>query len=335
MAAPRTYCVVLPLAPLAVGTWIDRSAWPLHLTLVPDVRSEADLDVLVAVVRRAALHLPALSTTVGAEAWFGPDESILVDLAGRSDLLPAHEALLDALEEHADAVPLVGAYHRAGYRPHVTATSQERATCGDLLSFGAIALVELGADDRATLAAPLALFELAATSPPPVPTSMEAEAAVALLASLGAAGVNPWVIGGWGVDALVGEATRSHHDLDVLVDVAELPALLAALPSAGMTVRWVWSENRWIGETHLPSAFVADGARGELDVHVVRVEPDGPVPLSESRIALPRDALDTTGTVGGLPVRCASVEAQLVMHRGYELSEPHAADVARLRSLRS
>ncbi|HEY8319347.1 MAG TPA: 2'-5' RNA ligase family protein [Amnibacterium sp.] len=333
MAGSPEYCVVLPLAPLQVGRWIDRRAWPLHLTLVPNVRSNADLDTLVGAVREAARGLPALATIISHEAWFDPDGSTLVDLAGVDDLRPAHEAVLDALQQHAGAVPVVPEHHRDGYRPHVTVTPGARAQRGERPTFRTIALVELGTEGRAGTAAPLALLDLAATDPPDVPSSMPRDAVVALLRDLTERGVQPWVIGGWGVDALLGHPSRVHHDLDVFVDVAELPALLTALPEIGMTVRFVWSENRWIGDHHLPSAFVADGPRGELDVHVVRLGPDGPVPLSASHVSLPRDALEGIGTIEGTPVRCATPEAQLVMHTGYELPEQHRADIERLRAL--
>ena len=65
----------------------------------------------------------------------------------------------------------------------------------------------------------------------------------------------------------------------------------------------------------------------------MRSLPGGPVPLSDSRMVLPRHALDGAGTIAGTPVRCATVEAQLVMHTGDELPEHHRADAERLRAL--
>lgn len=329
MAASAEYAVVLPLAPLRVGEWIDRSAWPLHVTLVTDVLSDAGPDRLVGVLREASKRLPPLSGTVGEEAWFGRD--VLVDLVD-SDALPrAHVALLDALEQHAGAVPLVPAYHRDGYRAHATVARSGRVTRGELLRFGSIALVEIGTDGRPDIATPVALFELGAASAPPA--VVDAVAARRMVEALTGAQVAVAVIGGWGVDALLGEVTREHHDLDVLIEVDDLPRLLDALPGLGLTVRYLWSENRWIGEAHLPSAFVADGALGELDVHVVLTSASGPVPLSASTVDLPQDALGGTGTIDGLPVRCATAEAQRRMHAGYELPPHHRADLERLDAL--
>jgi lincosamide nucleotidyltransferase A/C/D/E len=40
---------------------------------------------------------------------------------------------------------------------------------------------------------------------------------VEIVGWLRAAGVDAWLDGGWGVDALVGEETRDHKDLDLIV----------------------------------------------------------------------------------------------------------------------
>ena len=41
---------------------------------------------------------------------------------------------------------------------------------------------------------------------------------LAVLADLTEAGCSVWVVGGWGVDALVGRQTRLHRDLDLALD---------------------------------------------------------------------------------------------------------------------
>ena len=46
---------------------------------------------------------------------------------------------------------------------------------------------------------------------------MTADDVVEIVAWLQAAQVDIWLDGGWGVDALVGEQTRAHKDLDVIV----------------------------------------------------------------------------------------------------------------------
>jgi lincosamide nucleotidyltransferase A/C/D/E len=52
---------------------------------------------------------------------------------------------------------------------------------------------------------------------------LSAEDAVALYSLIESRGIQLWVVGGWGVDALVARVTRSHKDLDVLVSPLSSP----------------------------------------------------------------------------------------------------------------
>ncbi len=118
-------------------------------------------------------------------------------------------------------------------------------------------------------------------------------------------------MGGWGVDALLGRQTRPHKDLDVLVLVDDLP-------------------------DRLPTAFVAtDPAGRELDVHVVEITSRGHVVvLCDVPWRLDANALDGRGRIGGVEVACASADAQIAMHDGYDLPDTHRRDVALLQELR-
>ena len=44
---------------------------------------------------------------------------------------------------------------------------------------------------------------------------MNAEQVLEVLDLLKRSGIDPWVDGGWGVDAIVGTQSRSHGDLDL------------------------------------------------------------------------------------------------------------------------
>jgi lincosamide nucleotidyltransferase A/C/D/E len=333
MEEAAVYAVVLPLDAVRVGVPIRRASWPLHVTLVPDVRSSAGLDRIVGVLREAARRVAAPTTTVREPAWLGPDEDVLVDLIDADELRQAHVALLDALETYAGAVPLVAAYQRGGYRPHVTVSPHERVRSGERLTLTRIALVEIGPGGRPDLVVPVAMFDLASDAAPPVPTTMHAASVIEISEALTAAHVRHWLIGGWGVDALLGATTREHHDLDLFVDVGDLPAMLEELNDLGMTVRYVWSESRPLAGSGLPSAFVADGRLGELDVHVVAVQGHHAISLSAGTVTLPGRALEGVGTIAGTAVPCATAEAQLIMHSGYDLPPAHLVDVERLRSI--
>src|SRR3954454_23494831 len=142
--------------------------------------------------------------------------------------------------------------------------------------------------------------ELYARAVPSTPSSerpsgrvnLSAQAAADLYELLRERGIRCWVMGGWGVDALVGGQTRDHHDLDVLLLGEDLPALGAVFRDDGFEIRQVWeAENRWLdmdGSTW-PTAFVAGTEAGvELDVHVIELRAGVVVPLRI--VAWPFDA---------------------------------------------
>ena len=164
---------------------------------------------------------------------------------------------------------------------------------------------------------------------------LSAEDAAALCALLEERGIRFWVMGGWGVDALLGSQTRPHKDLDALVSLDDLPTLWDLLDAHGFTLRYVWEENRWLDdEPHRwPTAFVvADGDGRELDVHVISIEPDGAV---IQRYANPwpfPSAITGQGSIAGVAVTCVSRETQLAMHTGYVLPDGHQRDLELLQA---
>src|SRR5260221_13746165 len=55
--------------------------------------------------------------------------------------------------------------------------------------------------------------------------AMDEQHLVRLLDLFAGRGIHVWLEGGWGVDALLGEQIREHDDVDLVVDVADLPQL--------------------------------------------------------------------------------------------------------------
>ena len=66
---------------------------------------------------------------------------------------------------------------------------------------------------------------------------MLADDVALVVTALAEAGVAAWLDGGWGVDALLGEQTREHDDLDLVMALADAAAALEALASVGYSVR--------------------------------------------------------------------------------------------------
>jgi lincosamide nucleotidyltransferase A/C/D/E len=171
---------------------------------------------------------------------------------------------------------------------------------------------------------------------------MDGADVVSLYRALFAAGAPVWLMGGWGVDALVGRQTRPHHDVDLLVEVTDLERLRLCLIALGFGLKYTWDEetrwirhDRWSSRLEQPSAFVYGHADGrEVDVHVVRCSEDSDVEmLWNVAYAFTAAGLGATGVIDGHSVRCLSREMQLQAHTGYALPAHHLQDLELLDKL--
>lgn len=153
---------------------------------------------------------------------------------------------------------------------------------------------------------------------------MTAEDVLAVLAVLREFDV--WIGGGWGIDALVGEQTREHRDLDLAHRVEQEPALVKALVAAGFEETLDWRPVRFV---------VADAGGREIDLHPLRFGEDGSAAqatLEPGRhFRYPAECF-VTGAIGGVEVRCLSAEQQVYFHQGYEPTARDRHDMARLRA---
>lgn len=167
---------------------------------------------------------------------------------------------------------------------------------------------------------------------------VSAEDAITLLRRLSSEGIPVWLTGGWGIDALLGEQTRPHKDLDVLVRLDDVVRLRELLAREGYGLAELWSENAFVTDgsgTETPTAFVLEDEAGrQLDVHALRLDEDGTgVPAwnsDEGRLFRPED-LGGRGEIGGLAVRCLSAAMQVTCHEGYVRPDYQVQDLARLQ----
>ena len=171
---------------------------------------------------------------------------------------------------------------------------------------------------------------------PPMTGVMSVEQAQAVYELLDRNGVQCWVIGGWGVDALLGRVTREHKDLDLLVLIKDLPRYADIVQQHGFERKLEWSESQPIevDALHFDSAFVDAHPDGrEIDVHVIDVDPQGVVTqFHTDPWPLPGNAVFGSGTIEGATVRCVTPAAQIAMHSGYDLPEKHREDVRLLQA---
>jgi lincosamide nucleotidyltransferase A/C/D/E len=145
---------------------------------------------------------------------------------------------------------------------------------------------------------------------------MEAAEVVRLLNLLKAEGVTVWLDGGWGVDALLERQTRMHDDLDLVVELAEVPQVTAVLEGAGYEVV----------AGAAPKSFVAVDADGrQIDVHPVVFDDargGGVYQMDDGgEWVYPSAGFAGRGSVAGRPVRCLSADVQVIVHDGYELTD--------------
>src|ERR1700674_4969254 len=97
-------------------------------------------------------------------------------------------------------------------------------------------------------------------------SEMTAGALIELLAWIRGAGIDVWLDGGWGIDALLEAQSRPHKDVDLIVALADSERLTRLLEEHGYRVK----------ERGRPENFVlADHVGREVDVHVVEFDPEG------------------------------------------------------------
>src|SRR5512143_1151458 len=105
------------------------------------------------------------------------------------------------------------------------------------------------------------------------------EDVISLYRLLTAQGIQVWILGGWGVDALLGRQTRPHKDLDLLMLLDDVARMCAILAGNGYELKEVWSENRWVpdgrGLQTLTAFVLIDAGGHELDFHAMRLDEHG------------------------------------------------------------
>jgi lincosamide nucleotidyltransferase A/C/D/E len=162
---------------------------------------------------------------------------------------------------------------------------------------------------------------------------VRAKDVVSIYQSLSADNIQVWLTGGWGIDALLQEQTRPHKDLDIIMLVDDVARMRELLGRAGYSLKELWSENRWVVDSHgteIPTAFVLHDSEGrEVDAHAMRLDDRGNgVPAwAHKGLVFRREDLAGEGVIAGLTVRCISAEMQAWSHTGYDLPQEQVRDL--------
>jgi lincosamide nucleotidyltransferase A/C/D/E len=147
-----------------------------------------------------------------------------------------------------------------------------------------------------------------------------------ILGLLAASDVDAVVVGGWGVDALIGEQTRTHDDLDLWVRIEHDGRLREVLAAGGFL-----QDEGGVWQNYV----LRDPEGRKLDVHLATFRPDGSsiYQMDGGEIYVMAADAFTTGSIGGAVVRCVTAEQQMVDHAyGYEPDEEDRADMRALHA---
>ena len=161
------------------------------------------------------------------------------------------------------------------------------------------------------------------STPPGSRTTLADVRAVLDLAD--AVGATLWLDGGWGVDALLGEQTRDHGDLDVAIEERHLDAFLEVMHRNGFHRLGEPGATAW-------NFLLGDDRGVVLDLHVIVLDAAGNGVLgpAERGAVYPAAALAGRGTVGGRAVRCIDADYAVRFHDAYPGDEKDRRDVRAL-----
>lgn len=131
-------------------------------------------------------------------------------------------------------------------------------------------------------------------------------------------GIKIWVDGGWGVDALIGEQTRPHGDLDIALQQKDVPMVCEMLVAKGY--KEVKRDNEW--------NFVMEDDNGRrIDFHAFIFDENEHV---IGGIKYPDKSLTGMGVIDGRIVNCISAEYMVKFHTGYPLRDSDFKDTIAL-----
>ena len=146
---------------------------------------------------------------------------------------------------------------------------------------------------------------------------MTAEDVLTVIQLLNQNGIEIIIDGGWAVDAVLGEQTRPHEDLDLAVFHEDVPKIRSLFEALGY--QEVPRDDSW------ECNFVLGDNQGHLiDFHSCTFDSEG---KNIFGVKYPLESLQGSGIIGDLPVRCIPPDILVKFHSGYELDENDYQDV--------
>lgn len=163
---------------------------------------------------------------------------------------------------------------------------------------------------------------------------VRAEDVISMYQRLLANGIRVWLTGGWGIDALLGEQTRPHKDLDVFMLLDDILHMRRLLEQDGYVLEDLWEENCLAVDTlgnETDTAFFLQDADGrQLDVHAIRLDDSGnalPAWQEADGFIVKKQDLAGKGWIAGFAVQCITPEMQMICHAGYAVPDKQLHDL--------
>ncbi len=147
---------------------------------------------------------------------------------------------------------------------------------------------------------------------------MTAQDVIEFLQLLNQHQIDVCIDGGWGVDALLGEQTRHHADLDIAIQHKDMPRIRTLLETRGY-------KDVPRDDTRDCNFVLGDDQGHQIDIHSYTFDSAGNLVYG---IAYPFDSLNGTGSVNGYPpVKCISPDWMVKFHTWYKPDENDYHDV--------
>ena len=152
---------------------------------------------------------------------------------------------------------------------------------------------------------------------------MKASDVVELYELLEGEGIDVWLDGGWGVDALLCKQTRKHEDVDIVLQEKDLSKLRELLEARGFKDVPRDDTSPW--------NFVLGDNKGYLvDIHAFHFDANGNGIYGNRGETYPAGSLKGSGRINGKEVKCVTAEEIVKFHTDYDPDENDIKDVTSL-----
>lgn len=130
-------------------------------------------------------------------------------------------------------------------------------------------------------------------------------------------GIQVWLDGGWGVDALLKEQTRAHNDIDLFIEEKNKEIFINLLLAKEFNeVIEIYTTN--------DHTVWKDKLGRIIDLHIFRLN-NNEIIYDGMKFSI--DIFNGKGKIGNIEVNCVNAEAQVSFHLGYEFGEKDVHDV--------